>query len=382
MTWVRNAGLIVGLLAGLPACGSHEQEDGPVLSQVTALSAGTEFTCGLMADGTVRCWGVNFARQLGSATADSSLDRTTAIAVPGVVDAIGVSAGFTQACAVLSDGTVKCWGKGSATNSAFDAPFPPLEIAGVHDARAVSVGRGRACALIADGTVQCWGADSISSLGNASLGDPSLPDSSSPLSASGVSTAIAIASSTDHNCALMADGTVKCWGETWLDARYAENAVTPRVVDVGNSSAIATAFGYTCVVLADTTLQCWGVNSLGTLGDGSTSNSATPVVVAGVIGAKAVSAGDYHACTLLDGGELKCWGSNLAGELGDGTRTDSAVPVAVAAIRGSVAVAAGDAHTCALLADSTVRCWGSGLAACTSDPCVDSVVPVVVRAAP
>ena len=124
------------------------------------------------------------------------------------------------------------------------------------------------------------------------------------------------------------------------------------------------------------------MNALGTLGDGSTSNSATAVAVTGVIGAKAVSAGEFHACTVLDGGELKCWGANSAGEFGDGTRTDSALPVAVAGVRGAVAVAAGDAHTCARLADSTVRCWGAGAASCTRDPCMDSVVPVIVRAAP
>jgi alpha-tubulin suppressor-like RCC1 family protein len=383
MTWVRTAGLIAGLVVGLPACGSNGKSESPVLSQVTALSAGSEYTCGLLAGGTVRCWGANFAGQLGSPTTDSSLDRTTAIAVPGVVDAVGVSAGFSQACAVLSGGTVKCWGKNVAPFSLLDEPpLPPQEIIGVLDARAVSVGRGIACALIGDGTVQCWGADGTSSLGNANQGASSPPDSGSPVSVSGVGTAIAIASSTDHNCALLADGTVECWGDTWLDARYTETAVTPRVVGVGNSSAIATAFQYSCVVLADTTVRCWGVNALGTLGDGSTSNSAVPVAVAGVVGAKAVSAGEFHACTLLDGGELKCWGANSAGELGDGTLGDSAVPVAVAGMRGAVAVAAGDAHTCALLADSTVRCWGAGAASCTSDPCMDSVVPVIVRATP
>ena len=55
---------MLGLVAALPACGSHGREDGPMLSQVTALSAGSGYTCGLMADGTVRCWGANFAGQL------------------------------------------------------------------------------------------------------------------------------------------------------------------------------------------------------------------------------------------------------------------------------------------------------------------------------
>jgi len=353
-----------------------------VLSQVTALSAGSEFTCGLLVGGTVRCWGANFAGQLGSATPDSSLDWTTAIAVPGVVDAAFVSAGVSQACAVLSGGTVECWGKDLASTSTFEEPpLPPHEILGVHDARAVSVGRGIACALIADGSIQCWGADGTSSLGNANQSGSS-PDSSSPVSVTGVSAAIAVSSSTDHNCALLADGTVECWGDTWVDARHTETAVAPRAVGAGKSSALATAFQYTCAVLADTTVQCWGENALGTLGDGSTSNSAIPVTATGVIGATAVSAGEFHACALLDGGKLKCWGANSAGELGDGTLHDSAAPVEVVGISDAVAVAAGDAHSCALLADSTVRCWGAGVNNCTTDPCMDSVAPVTVHAAP
>jgi alpha-tubulin suppressor-like RCC1 family protein len=78
--------------------------------------------------------------------------------------------------------------------------------------------------------------------------------------------------------------------------------------------------------------------------------------------------GASHACALPGDGTVTCWGgfgANYFGQLGDGTTTDSATPVTVvadaggsSALAGVTAVAAGASHTCALLADTTVKCWG------------------------
>jgi alpha-tubulin suppressor-like RCC1 family protein len=65
------------------------------------------------------------------------------------------------------------------------------------------------------------------------------------------------------------------------------------------------------------------------LGDGTTTNSTTPVTVTGLSGVKAIAAGEAHTVFLLEDGTVKAVGYNYSGQLGDGTTTDSTTPVDV-----------------------------------------------------
>ena len=71
----------------------------------------------------------------------------------------------------------------------------------------------------------------------------------------------------------------------------------------------------------------WGENSLGQLGDGTTTDSLTPVRVKLPSGTKvtAVRAGCFFSLALTSKGHVLAWGSNVDGQLGDGTTTTSAV---------------------------------------------------------
>ena len=73
-----------------------------------------------------------------------------------------------------------------------------------------------------------------------------------------------------------------------------------------------------------------GSNDYGQLGDGTTdSSSSTPVQVSGLSGITAIAAGYDHSLFLKNDGSVWACGWNAPGELGDGTTTDSHTPVQV-----------------------------------------------------
>lgn len=321
------------------------------LTDVVAIDAGSEMTCALLIDGTVSCWGVN----LGSPLSAPNLVPT---AVDGIANAIAISVGVRTACVLLSDLTVSCWGYDFQGD--YDASVSKVD--GIANAVTVTVGQGHACALLLDFTITCWGENRNGELG---VSEPLV--STAPVTAAGITNAVAVSAGTARTCAVLADATYTCWG--WQPSVGSLIAPEPApVIDVVGASAVAVGGSHSCAVVVDDgvggAVACWGANNAGQLGDGTTTNSPTPVVVPGIAGATLVAAGDTHSCAAMTTG-VKCWGSNDVGQLGDGSTSDSAEPVSVTVADGQtadlatvVALAAGANHTCALLSAGTVVCWG------------------------
>jgi alpha-tubulin suppressor-like RCC1 family protein len=147
-------------------------------------------------------------------------------------------------------------------------------------------------------------------------------------------------------------------------------------VSVGELSA--------CAITAGGGVECWGNNSVGELGNGSTTDSATPVPVSGLASSvSAVSVGFYLACAIENGGVL-CWGVNAAGALGepaygDGSTVRSLVPVKIPGLASGVtAVGVGDGYACALTVDGAVLCWGANNYDELGSITTDSMVPLQV----
>ena len=116
---------------------------------------------------------------------------------------------------------------------------------------------------------------------------------------------------------------------------------------------------HTCALLTGGAVKCWGDNDYGQLGDGTTTNRASPVEVSGITTATSIALGPVHSCAVLTDGKVKCWGWNAYGQLGDGTTTHRAnPPVEVSGITNATSIALGPEHSCALLTDGTMKCWG------------------------
>ena len=167
----------------------------------------------------------------------------------------------------------------------------------------------------------------------------------------------------DHTCAVLSDGTAKCWGNDWFgelgDPAWGGYSSTPvQVSDITNASSISAGDGHTCALLSDGTVKCWGAIVLTGGGIGS---GATPVQVSGITNAISISAGGFHSCALLSDGTVKCWGYNGEGRLGSGMANadrPTPIPVLVSLITNARSISAGMYHTCAVLSDGTVECWG------------------------
>ena len=230
----------------------------------------------------------------------------------------------------------------------------------------VGVGNFFACALTAAGAVDCWGEND-----GGQLGDGLSTDSASPVAVSGLSSGVTALSVGDNtSCALTTGGAVVCWGVgTQGQLGNGSNASSTVPVPVTGLSAGVTAIGaggqVNCAVTASGGAKCWGRNIEGELGNGTTTDSSTPVDVSGLTsGIASVSAAGNQACALTLGGGMKCWGWDGYGQNGNGTLAQAQkTPVDVNGLTSGVAaITSGDeGQNCAVTTAGAAQCWGDDL---------------------
>lgn len=356
--WGRNE---VGQLGNGNTSESHLPVDVTGLSNVLAIGTGAAHTCA-KTNSDVKCWGWNLYGQLGN---NSTTNSSTAVDVSGLgSDIKAIGAGAEHSCALNNSGALRCWGSnryGQLGNNSEANSSIPVNIGALgNNVKAISLNYHN-CAVMTTGTVNCWGWNSSGQLGNDTPGN-----SRKPVDVSGLTSGSkGISVGYSHTCALTAINGAKCWG--WnVYGQLGDGSVLDRktAVDVNGLttgvSAVSAGHAHTCALLATSGVQCWGDNSFGQLGNSDTIQNNLPVAVNGLSsGVSAVSAGGYHTCALLISGGVKCWGANQAGQLGDGSTISRTVPVDVQGLTsGVVAISAGENHTCAVLAAGGVKCWG------------------------
>jgi alpha-tubulin suppressor-like RCC1 family protein len=376
------------------------------------VAAGSRFTCAIVGGNrTVYCWGSNDYGQLGHAR-----DSGSVVPVHMPLPVQQVVAGESHACALLINGAVRCWGSNSGCQIGYghyrsvgvfpsdlpdtvagDVPLPALVMQ-------LAAGSFHTCALLSGGSVRCWGLGADGQLGINSESDIGCGVGGAgaasdvallqPEEAALGLRAVALAAGGFHSCALLSNGDVRCWGSGAVGqlgygslANVGDgNGVAPRIagsVSLSKKSKfIAAGAAHTCAVLEEGNVTCWGLGSDGTLGYGNEHsvgiNSSTLPSAAGSVafgsvvgGASQLALGAGHTCALLANGAVRCWGANNFGQLGYGDfvpvgSTPLRVPSTIGDVNVSsnvslsvIAVAAGGAHSCALLSNGDLQCWGA-----------------------
>jgi hypothetical protein len=292
----------------------------------------------------------------------TSAGTSTTLTVENAPEITQLSLSNVSSCGLTSTGAMKCWGSnnyGQIGTLASNQQKTPIDVPGfTNNISAIAVGDSRMCALTTTGEVKC--------IGNG------VADSNN----SGISTgAISISSGYANSCALMSTGGVKCWGDNWTGQLGSGTWVnTSPAVDVkgltSGVTAITSGIQFSCALLSGGSVKCWGANNYGQLGDGTTTNRnvPTPVVSLGTT-IRSISGGLNHTCAITTGGAAKCWGYNALGSLGNGTFTDSLIPVNVVGLdSGVLSIEASKSFaTCARVTGTSVKCWGHSWAGNVGD---------------
>ena len=313
-------------------------------------------------------------------------------------------------CTLRNDGQVNCKGPddfGMRGNT--DASGTLLGIS----AHALAVGERHACVLDKEHGILCWGDNEKAQLGDGTWGDAvpvpqKLADVSRPrdLKASRrwidwpMRSVMPLSlSKADREglkrmmdwqwrgIAVTSEQQLVWWGGT-REAKISSKSPSMTRADLnGEGLCASTKEGLVCAALSEGDLAwkrvsaqqfdqlsagghhfcgrddaglawCWGSSEKGAIGDGDSTDRATPVRVQGLGTIAKIASGDAHSCALDLEGKVSCWGKNNQGRLGDGTSESRRAPVAVVGLDDAVDLSVGKDTSCVVRKNGNVSCWG------------------------
>ena len=379
-------------------------ETGSGFAQVTALATGSQFSCALLANGSVKCWGDDSFGTLGDGPpAVSRIVTATDVLDLGKVKKIA-AAGSTVCAIRQADDAVRCWGLNAYhaldVDASIQAVTAPVALKGFGDDVAIDVSvstdsnrvTSHGCVIDDAHTIGCWGHNA-----SYELGTTAADTNPEVVRVQDLGEYLAVVGGEAFSCGLTTDHGVKCWGNSAYGVlgndmpTAGATAVPVDVVGLDSGvQQIAGSMRTACALTTSGGVKCWGSPAYGAVGasaDLSQYNGVvpTPVDVAGLgSGVAAISGGTMSFCALMaDEGSIYCWGYNQNGQLGNQPdpitiNEFEPTPVKVVGITGATVVSIGWSHACAALAGGGVKCWGSGTPS-GSDFTTNQIVPTYVR---
>lgn len=287
-------------------------------------------TCGITSAGDLRCWGAGWLGNRPFFSNSPNIGGISPSTVSTGYSKISVASGNT--CGITTLGNLKCWGADIINGMGSPGQAGPLDIDSGTTYTDISSGAhyNTFCGITTSGALKCWGFGTTSSY----IGDGTMnpePQASPKTIDPGVNYS-KISVGYYATCGITVQGVLKCWG--YNAGQVGDGTVTTRtspvVIDSGTSySQISVGAYNTCGITTSGVLKCWGPN-YGYLGDGTSNASLSPKVIDPGVSYSQVSVGtDVASCGLTTSGVVKCWGGNASGGVGDGTTTDRLSPVVV-----------------------------------------------------
>ncbi|MDD5309780.1 MAG: hypothetical protein PHU25_20885 [Deltaproteobacteria bacterium] len=268
--------------------------DVPLGGRAKSVCAGQWHSCAVLDNGAVRCWGVGRYGRLGYGNVDDVGDDETPAEAGDVVvggKAARVFCGGQHTCALLDNGALRCWGANFAgqlgyghTNNVGDDEAPATAGDVPVGGKILDVGLAaiHTCVLIEGGRVRCWGNGDRGRLGTGNtnnLGDQpgELPVADVKLSG----TAVALGVGDSHACVVLTSGDLQCFGDNIygrLGYGHTNNIgddETPSSVGVvpfagEKFAAVAAGGAHTCALTTTGALRCFGHGAVGQIGQGNT----------------------------------------------------------------------------------------------------------------
>lgn len=378
--WGQNGGWL-----GVGDYEDRGDQLGEMGSALPAVNLGTDWVadsvstrdlavCVTLHSGAVKCWGVNSRGELGAGDMVSRGGEPSTLGdALKPVDlgqrgrVIEVAVGANHVCARTEAGLVICWGANDFgqlgrgdTLTRGDEPgemgslLEPVPLGTGRTAIQLAAGWFHTCALLDDHTVKCWGNNPNGELGQGDIeprGDEpdELGDALLPVDLGTGVLVREIAAGEQHNCAVLEDRRVKCWGANDF-LQLGNGSRDPRgdspnqlgdalpCTDLGPdfpAKALALGAHHSCALSTNGAVKCWGLNASGQLGIGTTADHGAPAETMGVglpsvdFGASrralAIAVGMDFSCAAMDDGQVVCWGDNQVGQLGIGNTENRGV---------------------------------------------------------
>jgi bacillolysin len=324
---------------------------GATMNGIAQVAVGASHSCALTSATGVVCWGSNTFGQLGDGTTTARLGSVVTTKADGTPFSgqTAVTVGATHTCALSSADTVSCWGQnaagqlgdGTTTRSRYPVTVRTSAGAPLNTVKSISAGSDHTCAILTNGTVWCWGNQAFGATGSAVAAHRgAVQVRTATAFLTGISR---ISSGKQYTCALAGTAASWCWGRN-SNGQLGDGTTVNRfhavAVKIGNIPlvnliAIAAGAGeHSCALGTAGQVYCWGANTTMQLGDGSTIQRTSAVgfgaAATKLVGPlKDIAVGQAHSCGRTNGGAVWCWGQNTRGQLGNGSKSTTTSVVRV-----------------------------------------------------